>query len=288
MDNNPFNKNDLQKLNKAQFAIIPIIIVLIIAWSSFYTIEAGHRGVLLRLGAVQEGVVQPGPHFKLPFIDQVKELNVRVQKFHAKESAASKDLQIVTTTIAINFHLVPSEVDTLYTSVGMSRAVERKILVPAASNAVKAVTARFNAEDLISQRDVVRANIEQEIREAMKPYNVTIDAVNITDFAFSPEYASAIEKKQVAQQQALQAKYVLKKTKIDAQQQVVKAEAHAQATVTAAKAEAKAMKLKREAITPEIITLNAINKWDGKMPTVYSGNGQGMMSLLDLKPFLKK
>lgn len=284
VDNN--NPPDLQELlgkgGKKSFLVVPAIIILMLVWMSFYTVGPGRRGVLVRLGEVQPGVIEPGAHLKIPFVDALVELNVRVQKFSAKETAASKDLQVVATTIAVNYHLNPASVDKLYKTVGRSQAVQARILVPAVSNAVKAVTARYNAEELISKRDVVREGIEKEIREALKSYSVSIDAVSVTNFSFSREYTNAIEKKQVAQQRALQAKYELQKTKIDAQQRVVKAEAQAKATVAAAEAEAKAMRLKRQAITPELIKLEAIQRWDGKLPKVSSGDG-GMMSLIDLK-----
>lgn len=267
---------------------LPVIIALIVLWSSFYTVGPGNRGIVVRLGAVQSGAVQPGAHLKIPFVDHVVEISVRVQKFQSRESSASKDLQDVTTTIAINFHLDPNAVDQLYKSVGSAEAVEQKILVPALSNAVKAVTAHYNAEDLVSERDQVRQGIETQVRASLNPYNVTIDAVNITNFSFSAEYSKAIENKQVAQQRALQANYELQKTKIDAQQQVVKAEAQAKATVLAAEAESKALELKRKAVTPELIMLDAVQKWDGKLPTVYGGGSGGMMQLLDMKSLLKK
>jgi regulator of protease activity HflC (stomatin/prohibitin superfamily) len=285
--NLPGNKTPQLPGSVWKFAL-PAIIVLAALLSCFYTVGPGNRGVVVRLGAVQPGVVQPGAHLKIPFVDQVVELDVRVQKFQSRESSASKDLQDVSTTMAINFHLDPNAVDQLYKSVGTSEAVEQKILVPALSNAVKAVTAHYNAEDLIAERDEVRRGIEKQIRESLTPYNVTIDAVNITNFSFSAEYSKAIENKQVAQQRALQANYELQKTQIDSQQQVVKAEAQAKATVLAAEAESKALELKRKAVTPELIMLDAVQKWDGKLPTVYGGGNGGMMQLLDMKSLLDK
>ena len=248
-------------------------IVLILIATGFYTIPAGERGVLLTFNAVQPGVVMPGAHVKIPFVQAVRTTNVQVQKFSTQESAASKDLQDVSTTLAVNFHLDPSKVDELYRSVGTAADLEQKILAPAVSNVVKAVTARYNAEDLVSNRDMVRKSIEQEVRAALKPYSAEIDAVNITDFKFSSEYSHAIELKQVAQQRALQAQYDLEKVKIDAQQSVVKAQADAKATVAAAEAEAKALELKQKAVTPELIMLNAVQKWNGVLPSMMTGTG---------------
>jgi len=137
-----------------------------------------------------------------------------------------------------------------------------KIIKPAISNAVKAVTAHYNAEDLIVNRDQVRGQIDAHIRDALKTYRVVIDSVNITDFSFSPEYATAIEQKQVAQQKAQQAQYDLEKAKVVAQQRVVEAQAQAQA-----------QKLLQETLTPELIQQQAIVKWNGVLPQVVGSNG---------------
>jgi regulator of protease activity HflC (stomatin/prohibitin superfamily) len=259
------------------------IIVIIVAFLSFYTIGPGKRGVLMNWGAVEPGVIRPGLHFKVPFQQSVVTLNARVQNFSSQETAASRDLQNVTTNIAINFHLVANKVDHLYQRVGKIPDLEAKVLTPIASNSVKAITARYNAENLVENRDKVRRGIEREIVANLKLYNVKIDAVNISNFAFSGDYAQAIEQKQVAQQRALQSRYELKQAKIDAQQQVVKAQAKAKATLVAAHAEAKALRLKRKAVTPELILLNAVNKWDGRMPSVLAGSKA--LPLLDVKGF---
>ncbi|HET6724880.1 MAG TPA: prohibitin family protein [Gammaproteobacteria bacterium] len=257
-----------------------VIVVAIFIYASFYTIGPGHRGVLLKWGAVVPGSIAPGAHFKLPVAESVVTLDVRVQKYHAREAAASKDLQDVSTEVAVNFHLVPGKVGMLYKNVGNIQALEQKVLTPSASNAVKAVVARYNAEELVQNRDSIKQGIANEIISALKPYSVKVDAVNITNFKFSGDYAAAIEQKQVAQQKALQSNYELQKAKIDAQQQIVKAEAHAKATLVAAHAEAKALELKRKAVTPELIMLNAVNKWDGKMPATLVTNGK-MLPVFD-------
>ncbi len=185
----------------------------------------------------------------------------------------------------MNFHLDPTKVDELYKNVGSAADLEQKILNPAVSNAVKAVTARYNAEDLVKNRDEVRKGIEEEVRGSLEKYSAEVDAVNITDFKFSSEYSHAIEQKQVAQQRALQAQYDLDKVKIDAQQSVVKAEASAKATVVAAEAEAKALELKQKAVTPELIMLNAVQKWNGTLPTMMTA-GSGTTPMFDFSRFV--
>ncbi len=247
---------------RAVVAGVLIVVVLLVLGGAFVQIGPGERGVLMTFGAVHPGVLQPGLHFKLPFMQTVAKMNVQVQNSQATESAASLDLQDVSTTIATNWHILPADAEWVYQHVGSERALISKVIRPAISNAVKAVTAHYNAEDLIVQRDAVRGRIEAQIRSALQPFRVVVDAVNVTDFHFSRQYAEAIEQKQVAQQRALQAEYDLDRAKVQAQQKIVEATAQAEA-----------QKLLQQSLTPEIIQQQAIAKWDGHLPQVMGGKG---------------
>jgi regulator of protease activity HflC (stomatin/prohibitin superfamily) len=271
-------------------AVIVSVAVLFIG--SFFTIIGpGDRGVLMNFGAVSGRILDPGFHFLIPVQQSVAKISVQVQKTQSSQSAASKDLQIVTTGVAVNYNLVPDRVNKIYRDIGGLQSVDQKIIAPAIANAVKAVTAHYNADELLANRDKVRAEIAEQIRDSITNYDVKIDGVNITDFNFSAQYNHAIEEKQVAQQQALKANYQLQQVQISAQQQVVQAKAEAEAriesakgraeaTVLAAQAEAKAMKLKSSAITPEILKLQMIQQWDGKLPRVVTGD-EGVVPFLD-------
>ncbi len=237
-------------------------LLLLFLFGSVFTIGPGQRGVLMTWGAVQPGVLQPGLHFKAPFMQRVVKMSVRIQKSQAPETAASKDLQDVETTTAVNWNLQPQDAEWIYEHVGTEKSLVQRVIDPAISNAVKAVTAHYNAENLIVERDAVRTAIEQQIRSALRPYRVVVDSVNITNFSFSPQYSQAIEQKQVAQQKALQATYELQKARVDAQQVVVRAQAQSQAQA-----------LLQKTITPEVIQLKAIRKWNGKLPKVVGSSG---------------
>lgn len=269
-----------QQAKRLQFIAIPIVIIVILGALSFYTVGPGKRGVLLNWGAVQPGVVMPGAHFKMPFMQTVETLDVRVQKYERHESAATSDLQVVTTTVSVNYQLDPGKVDKLFKNVGKLQTLIFRVITPAVSNALKSVTARYKAENLVDNRNDVRTGVQTAIVAALEHYPVHVTAVNLTNFKFSGDYAKAIERKQVAQQQALQAKYELKKAETDAQQQVVKAKAQAQATLVAAKADAKALNMKRKVVTRELILLDAVNKWDGKMPKTLATNGN-LLTMFD-------
>ncbi|HZT01871.1 MAG TPA: prohibitin family protein [Steroidobacteraceae bacterium] len=239
-----------------------VIIALLILGGVFVQIGPGQRGVLMTFGAVHTGVLDPGLHLKLPFAQSVVRMDVQVQNAQAAETSASLDLQNVSTTVATNWHILPADAEWVYQHIGNEGDLVDKIIRPAISNSVKAVTAHYNAEDLIIHRDQVRSQIQEQMTSELQPYRVVVDSVNITDFHFSEEFAQAIERKQIAQQRAFQAKYELDQAKVRAEQRVVEAQAQSEA-----------QKLLQQTLTPQIIQQQAITKWDGHLPTVMSDKG---------------
>ncbi len=227
--------------------------------------QAGQRGIVLQLGAVKPVVLTEGFHFKIPFIQQILPIDVRVQKAQTDQTAASKDLQVVTTTVAVNFHLHPEQVNKLYQGVGL--AFKERIVDPAVSEALKAVTAQYTAEELISKRSEVSVKVKDVLSTKLATYFMTLDEINITEFKFSTEFNNAIEQKQIAEQQALKAKLDLQRIEIEAKQKI-----------ESAKAEAESLRLQKQEVTPELVELRkieaqleAIKKWDGKLPNVTGG-----------------
>jgi len=241
---------------------VAVLIALMIVRGCFVTVGPGQRGVLMTWGAVAPGVLDPGLHLKIPLVQSVVKMDVQVQNSQDAETAASLDLQDVTTTVATNWHILPADAEWVYQHIGNEAALVVKIIKPAISNSVKAVTAHYNAEDLITHRDQVRAQIETQIMSELKPFRLLVDSVNITDFHFSAQFAQAIEQKQVAQQRAQQAQYELQKAKVLADQRIVEANAQAQA-----------QKLLQQTLTPEIIQQQAVAKWDGHLPEVIGSSG---------------
>jgi regulator of protease activity HflC (stomatin/prohibitin superfamily) len=236
------------------------VLILILLWSSFVTIGPGERGVLMTFGAVQHGVLAPGLHMKIPLAQTVKHMNVQIQKAQTQETAASRDLQDVTTEVAVNWSINPADAEWVYERLGDEDQLTSKVIAPIVSNAVKAVAAHYDAEQLVEKRDSVRDQIQAQIVAALNQYKVAVQGVNITNFRFSADYAKAIEQKQVAQQKAQQAEYDLERTKVQAQQEIAQAQGQAQA-----------QKLLQATITPEIIQLKAVEKWNGVLPQVTGG-----------------
>ncbi|MGJ7922615.1 prohibitin family protein [Neobacillus sp. LXY-4] len=254
-------------MNKNNLITAGVILaaVLILLFFSVTTVASGHRGVLLQLGEVKPTILDEGLHFKLPFIQSVQPIEVRVQKEESSQTAASKDLQTVTATVAVNFSVDPNAVNKLYQEIGMD--YKGRIIDPAIAEALKAVTAQYTAEELISKRPEVSAKVKDMLEEKLTKYFMKLEEINIKEFAFSEEFNNAIEQKQTAEQNALKATRDLERIKIEAEQQI-----------TQAQAEAEALRLKKAEVTPELIELKqievqekALQKWDGKLPSVTGG-----------------
>jgi regulator of protease activity HflC (stomatin/prohibitin superfamily) len=251
-----------------------VMIVLGVFTAGITIVPAGHRGVLLRFGAVQ-GVLNEGIHVIVPQVNTVELLEVRTQKEEAQSAAASKDLQTVSTTIAINFHLAEDGVDDLYRKVG--RDYKTRVIDPITQESLKAVTARYTAEELIRLREKVKTEVQNDITTRLNPYNIVVEpsGVSITNFSFSEEFNKAIEQKQVAQQTAEKQRYVLQQAKLQAE-----------TAITEAKGKAEAARINGQALQAQggsrVLAREWIDKWDGKLPSVSGGNGGLVVDIRDL------
>lgn len=249
--------------------IVGGLLILIIIFNAFTTVNAGHTGVVTTFGKVNDTVLQEGLHFKIPFVQQIVEIDNRVLKAEVECSSASKDLQTVSSVIALNYRVSTASSATLYKNVGVD--FENTIVSPAIQECVKAITARFTAEELISNRQAVGDQMRDILQQKIEPYGLNIAIFNIITFEFSDEFNNAIEAKQTAQQNALKAEQDLARIKVEAQQEIEQA-----------KAEAEAYKLKNQEITDSVLLMEYINKWDGKLPTVVSDSN----SMFDLSSIL--
>jgi regulator of protease activity HflC (stomatin/prohibitin superfamily) len=249
---------------------IALIIALVVLFNSFTIVDAGTRGVVKTFGEVT-GVFEEGLHFRAPFVTSVVPVDVKTRRYESNSSAASRDLQIVTTQVVLNYHPDPATVGTLVRDIGID--YEPKVIDPAIQESVKAATARFTAEELITQRPLVSESIRDVLGERLTPRGIVVEDLSITEFNFSPEFSKAIEAKQVAEQDALRAERELRRVQIEAQQQVAQAEAQAEARLMVAKAEAEGLRLQREVISPALLQLRFIEKWNGVLPRFSAGDG---------------
>lgn len=239
--------------------VVSFLVALIILTGSFRTVGAGHVGVITRLGAVNR-VANPGLVWKFPLIENLVSMETRIQKEQVSAGAASKDLQEVSASIAINYHLDAPRAVEVYQNVGVEYS--DRLIHPAMQEAFKATTAKYTAEQLITQRESVKKEAIEQIRERLHSNHIIVDDFNIVNFDFSKEFNSAIEAKQVAQQNVEKEKQTLASIEIQAEQ------ARQQA-----KGQADAQKLLKDAgsLSPEYLNYLAVSKWDGKLPNVTGG-----------------
>lgn len=260
------------KINKHVVPVILIILaIIIVATSLFYEVPAGNIGVVLRFSAVNR-VAYPGINIKLPFVERVVLMNVRTQKDEAQATAVSENLQVVTSIIAVNYHLDGTRAQEVYEKVGADYT--NIIVAPAIQNTFKAVTALFTAEELITKRDEVRLLAEEKLTAQLEPYFIVVENFNIVNVDFSQEYQQAIEAKQVAQQQVETSKQKLAQAEIDAQ-----------TVIAQAKGQADAQKALNQtgALTPEYLQYLFLTKWNGILPQVMSS---GTDTMIDVSRFL--
>ncbi len=252
-------RQDFSKLPRLIMTIVVAGLVLIVGSSSFQVVGAGERGVLFsKLSGVKDVNLGEGLHFKMPFLEEIIVIDVKVQKSQTDARAASKDLQNVSSTIAVNFHIDPSRAQKVYQEIGLS--FKERVIDPAVQEAVKSVTAHFTAEELITKRPEVKDAIKASLSARLTQFNILVDEFSIVNFDFSHEFNVAIEAKQTAEQSALKARRDLDRIKIEAEQRI-----------TQARAEAEGQRLQRETLTPILLQLRAIEKWDGKLPQVSGG-----------------
>lgn len=261
--------------------IVVLIIIGVVVASSVQIVDAGHRGVLLHWNAVDitAAPLVEGLHFVTPFADSVVQMEIRTLKFVKTTSAASKDLQTVSTEITVNYHPSPNSVNILYQTVGLD--YENRIITPTVEEVVKQVTAKYNAEELITKRPLVKSDFEADISSRLNEFNIITDTVSITDFQFSALFASAIESKVEAEQKAFKAENDLKRIEVEARQHAAQAEGIAQANIAEASGEAEAIKIINNALStnPHYLEWLKTQQWDGKLPLVVGEGGTPFIAI---------
>lgn len=264
MDNGPLNelKNLLKKSQKRNLIIIAVLAVLLFAFKPWVQIGAGERGVVQNFGAVQDEVLNEGIHLKIPIVQTVILMDVKIQKAMTDAVSSSSDLQDVDLSVALNYHIIPDKANLVYQTIGVE--FKERIIDPAIQEVMKAVSARYTAEELITKRPAVSTEMQQALTSRLLASNIAVDAFSIISFSFSQTFTDAIEAKQTAEQNALKAKRDLDRIKVEAEQ-----------TIAAATAEAEALRLQKMNISPDLIelrkieaNLKAIEKWNGILPEV--------------------
>ena len=273
-------------IGKIIVTIICVVLVLSIALGCFTVIPAGHTGVVMTLGKVRDNVLQEGLHFKTPFVQTVMTIDNRIVKLEVATEAFSKDLQTVTTVLAVNYRISKNMSYSIYKEVGMG--FEDVLVKPAVNEVLKAVVAQYTASDLVAHRSEVSVKLDELLNDKLNTRGIFIEDLNIIDWDFSAEYIAAIEAKQVAEQNLIKTRTEQEQQIVianaEAQKQVIAAQAAADSALIAAQTEAKRIKLEAQAqaeanklitesITPTLIDYMKVQQWDGVMPKVMTGEG---------------
>ncbi|MBN2438483.1 MAG: prohibitin family protein [Deltaproteobacteria bacterium] len=272
----------LKKGPTRSMVIAGVILFIVFFFKPWVQVGAGQRGIVLNFGAVQEQVMDEGLHLRIPVMQEIVLMDVKVQKAETDAAAASADLQDVSSRVALNYHIVPDKANIVYQKIGVQ--FKERIIDPAILEVVKAVTAKYTAEELITKRPAVSEAMRLALMDRLIVNNIAVDAFSIVIFSFSKVFTEAIEAKQTAEQLALKAKRDLDRIKIEAEQKI-----------TAARAEAESLRLQRANISPDLIELRrieanmkAIEKWNGILPQVTGGGAVPLIGLGDTPKEIKR
>lgn len=269
-----------RKAGKIAGVAIGIVIILVIIANCFTVVPGGSTGVVVTLGKISDTVLQEGLHFKVPFVQQINKISNKIQVVEVDAAAVSKDLQTVSSTIAVNFRIGYESSANVFKNIGAH--YDQVVLLPAVQESMKSVSAKYTAEELITKR----AQVGQEIKEALEnkvgSYGIVIENFNIVNFDFTDEFNKAIEAKQVAEQNLIKTKteqeQAIVVAEANAKQQIIAAQAEAEAIAAKAKAQAEANNLISQSLNPNLIEYEKVNKWDGQLPQV-SGSSSPIIDM---------
>ena len=271
--------------NFSPFRLVGLILVVVFAViflsSSFVVIPAGHTGVALTFGKVEDNVLQEGLHFKVPFVQKIVVVDNRIVKLDVNTEAFSKDLQTITTVVAVNYHVGKENSQTVYKNVGLN--FEEVLITPAVNEVLKAVTAKYTAVELVSSRAEVSMLLDDGLNEKLNNYGIFINELNIINWDFSEEYINAVEAKQVAEQNLIKTRTEQEQALViantEAQKRVIAAEAEANEIKVLAEANAESNRILTESISELLIKYQTVAKWDGKLPTVMAGSDNMLIDI---------
>ena len=255
--------DEIKKYDTRKVVIFSLLglILLVTVLCSFQTIRSGEVGLRVRFGKIIDSNLSEGFNLKIPYVEKIVKVNIKVQKVELSTMAASKDLQDIATVIAVNYRVEGDSASSLFRTVGNS--YEQVILEPAIQESVKSVISKYTAEEVVTSRTEVSLNSLEELQNKVSKYGIVIDSFNVINLTFSEEYSNAIEEKQVAEQK-------LATAKLEAEAKLVEAEATK-----------KANELLKQSLTDELIAKQFIEKWDGKLPETYAG--KDILSIFNLK-----
>lgn len=238
---------NLNVSKQSRWTILGVGVVVILAFMSIRSVDAGQVGVITRFGEINREA-QSGLAIKLPWpIEQIYYMDTRIQKQQEEATAATSDLQDVSATLAVNYALNRKEATRVYKEIGLE--YRDRVIIPAVQESFKAATAQYTANELLTKRADVKQKSLEIIKRRIEPYGIRVDDVSIVNFSFSQDFSKSIEAKQVAAQEAERAQFNLERARLDAE----------------------AQNAQKQSLSAELLQKYAIDKWDGKMPQYVGG-----------------
>ena len=244
--------------------LIILIVVFILIFKPWFSVPAGYVGVRFNRFSGDTSAHKQGTHPKMPVIHDIKLFDVRSIKTAYKAESFSSDMQDVTLDIEVIQHLVQEKVNEVYVKIGPDYS--EKIINPALYQSAKSGTAKFPIEEIIAKRDELKQIIEETLAGKLASYNIVVESVNLVNITFSPDFTKSIEEKMIEAQKIKTAK-----------NKRLQEEENKKATILKAQAEAESQRLLRLASSKEVVSLKWIEKWDGKLPNIMSGDGNALL-----------
>ena len=265
---------------KLVIAAVVVLVAVVVLSDIFVVVDAGHTGVVMTLGKVSENVLSEGLHLKMPFVQEVYVMSNKIRMLQVDAAAVSKDLQSVSSSVAVNYRIGSNASAKVYQNIGVD--YQNVVLLPAIQESMKSVSASYTAEELITLRAQVGEEIKGTLESKVSEYGIVIEKFNIVNFDFSAEFNAAIEAKQVAEQNLIKVQteqqQALVIAEAEAQKKIIAAEAEAEATLKKAEAQAEANRLIAQSLTEQVLEAQKIEKWDGKLPLATDGS-----AIIDLR-----
>ena len=268
------------------------VLFILLTSAACSIVGPGDRGIRLNAGEAQKDILEPGMHLYIPVLRTISHMSVRVQKDEFTTNSASKDMQDVTTIIAINWSVDPAKVYNVYTNLGTMEAIETKVLRPAINEVLKSATAKLTAEEILTRRIELKKDIDEALELRMSKYGLIVADTSIVDLDFSAQFTQAIENKQIAEQLAKEAEYLAVKrvkdqegvsrsklieAEANAKAQIIDAKANAESKLLRAQAEAKANVTVSKSLTKDLIQYEKVKNWNGQLPKFVGGGNTGTL-----------
>jgi regulator of protease activity HflC (stomatin/prohibitin superfamily) len=245
------------------------LIALTVIGGSFYTVDQGERGVILRNGAVV-GTAEPGLGFKLPIVDSIREINVQTQaRVYKDVMVYSRDQQNAGLQVSVNYRLASDKVEQIYSEFGGQDGIVSRLLDRQVPEEVKNVFGKFNAVTAIQERARLGMEIQEAIQKAASNPMLIVESVQVENIDFSDAYEKSIEQRMLAEVEVQKVQQNAEREKVQAEIAVIQAKAQADAVKLQGDAEAHAINARGRALrdNPALIELVQAEKWDGKLPT---------------------